>query len=252
MTADERDQLFTSFLVIPAIDLKGGQVVRLVQGDLNRATVYSDDPAQAARQFETAGARIIHVVDLDGAVAGEPRNLDALAAIRRAVSCAIDLSGGLRSMPAIERALAAGADFVSLGSVAFLNPELLHAACVRFPRQVFGSLDARGGRLAIGGWLQDSDLTVAQAAARFAEAGVKAITYTDIARDGTQAGADAERFCSLARTLSVGLIASGGVASVGDIVALRRCFDDGVVGVISGRALYEGRFTLEQAIAAAR
>ena len=244
--------MFESFTVIPSIDLKGGQVVRLLRGEMARATIYGSDPAATARQFEAQGARMIHVVDLDGAVAGEPRNLDGIRAIRAAVGCEIDVSGGLRTMAAIRGALAAGADRVALGSIAFLNPDLLREACREFSGRVFGSIDARDGMLAIKGWVETSALTVAAAAARFAGARVAAIIYTDIRRDGTQIGADVNNFAALARQTGVPIIASGGVASIDDLRALSAHFSDGVVGAISGRALYEGRFTLEAALAAVR
>ncbi|HTT75973.1 MAG TPA: 1-(5-phosphoribosyl)-5-[(5-phosphoribosylamino)methylideneamino]imidazole-4-carboxamide isomerase [Candidatus Binataceae bacterium] len=239
--------MFDHFTVIPSIDLKGGEVVRLVQGDMARTTVYGNDPAATARAFVDEGAEHIHVVDLDGAIAGQPRNLDAIRAIRAAVSCTIDVSGGLRSLEAINDVIAAGADYFALGSAAFLDPELLLEACRRFPGRVFGSLDARNGRLAIKGWVETSQLPVAEAALRFRQAGVAAIILTDIARDGTQAGANLAMFTATARLSGVPIIASGGIATLDDIRALRGLFDRGIAGAISGRALYEGRFTLTEA-----
>ncbi len=244
--------MFESFTVIPSIDLKGGQVVRLLRGEMSRATIYGSDPAATAREFQAQGARMIHIVDLDGAIAGEPRNLDAIRAIRAAVTCEFDVSGGLRTIAAIRDAFAAGADRIALGSVAFLKPDLLRAACRDFPGRVFGSIDARDGKLAIKGWVETSALTVRDAAERFRGAGVSAIIYTDIARDGTESGADVEKFAALARRAGVPVIASGGIASLEDLRALGKHFKDGVVGAISGRALYEGRFTLAAAIAAVR
>jgi phosphoribosylformimino-5-aminoimidazole carboxamide ribotide isomerase len=227
-------------------------VVRLLQGDMNRATVYGDDPAATARNFEDAGARMIHVVDLDGAVAGAPRNLDAVRAIRAATRCAIDVSGGIRTVAAAREVLAAGADRIALGSVAFLDQALLFELCRLFAGQVFGSLDVRGGRLAIKGWVETSPLEIDEAAALFKRAGVTAIIYTDIARDGTTSGVDCERHARLARESAMPVIASGGIATLEDIRNLRARFDDGVAGAIAGRALYEGRFTLAEGLAAAR
>jgi phosphoribosylformimino-5-aminoimidazole carboxamide ribotide isomerase len=244
--------LFESFTVIPAIDLKGGQVVRLLRGDLARATVYGSDPAEVARRFEADGARLIHVVDLDGAVAGEPRNLDAVAAIRAAVKCELDVSGGLRTLESIRKAIAKGADRISLGSAAFLEPELLAHACAQCPGRVFGSLDVRDGRPAIRGWTETSELTIEAALARFRSAGAAALIVTDVGRDGTEAGVDAERFRAIAGIAGLPVIASGGVAGLDDIWSLRALFSLGIVGVIVGRALYEGRFRLTQALAAAR
>jgi phosphoribosylformimino-5-aminoimidazole carboxamide ribotide isomerase len=246
------DGAFARFAFIPAIDLKDGRVVRLLQGAMEHATIYSADPAAVARSFEQQGARMLHVVDLDGAIAGQPRNLEAIARIRATTNIAIDVSGGLRTLMAIEQSLSAGAQRVALGSAAFLDPPLLTEACRRFPGRIFGSLDVRDGRLAINGWVETSPLSVAEAAARFARAGVAAIIHTDIVRDGTNVGVDAERHARLARECGVPLIASGGIGSLEDIRMLRTRFDDGVVGAIAGRALYEGRFTLGEALAAAQ
>lgn len=243
---------FERFTVIPSIDLKGGEVVRLVRGEMGRATVYGNEPAATARRFESAGAELIHIVDLDGAIAGAPRNLDSVRAIRAAVKCRLDVSGGLRTMASVREVFAAGADIVSIGSAAFLNPELIAEACAEFPGRVFGSLDLRGGRLAVKGWVETSEMTVAEAAGRFRAAGVTAVIVTDIARDGTEAGANTAMFAETARLASVPVIASGGVATLDDVRTLSGLFTSGVVGVISGRALYEGRFTLAQAFAALR
>jgi phosphoribosylformimino-5-aminoimidazole carboxamide ribotide isomerase len=243
---------FDRFELIPAIDLKEGRVVRLLRGDMNQATVYGDDPAAVARGFEQAGARMIHVVDLDGAVAGAPRNLDAVRRIRAATRCAIDVSGGLRTVAAAQEVFAAGAERIALGSVAFLDQALLFELCRLFPGRVFGSLDVRGGRLAIKGWVETSPLKIEQAAALFKRAGVTAIIYTDIARDGTTTGVDCDKHALMARETGVPIIASGGIATLDDIRNLRARFEDGVVGAITGRALYEGRFTLAEGLAAAR
>jgi phosphoribosylformimino-5-aminoimidazole carboxamide ribotide isomerase len=242
--------LFKRFTIIPAIDLKGGKVVRLVRGEMSRATIYGDDPAATARRFELEGAELIHVVDLDGAIAGAPQNLAAIRAIRQAVNCRLDVSGGLRSLASIRAILEAGADLVSIGSAAFLDPALIAQACAEFPARVMGSIDARDGRLAIRGWVETSQLTVGEAVSRFRDAGVAAIILTDIARDGTETGVDATMFKRVAADAGMPLIASGGVATLDDIRALGRYFASGVAAVISGRALYEGRFTLSEAAAA--
>ncbi|HJU28581.1 MAG TPA: HisA/HisF-related TIM barrel protein [Candidatus Binataceae bacterium] len=238
------------FAVIPSIDLKGGEVVRLLRGDMARATVYGFDPAAVAREFEQAGADLIHIVDLDGAIEGAPRNLAAIAAIRAAVGCRLDVSGGLRAIETVRECFAQGADFVSIGSAALLNPELPARACEEFPGRVFGSIDARGGRIAIKGWVETSELSIADAAARFRAAGVAAMIVTDIARDGAETGVNPAMYAETARVAGVPIIASGGVASLDDIRALSRLFSHGVIGVIAGRAIYERRFTLSDAIAA--
>jgi phosphoribosylformimino-5-aminoimidazole carboxamide ribotide isomerase len=240
--------LFDHFTVIPSIDLKAGHVVRLLQGDMARVTVYGSDPAATAMAFAAEGAELIHIVDLDGAIVGEPRNLAAVRAIRQAVSCRLDVSGGLRSLDAIGEVIGAGADYIAIGSAAFLQPDLLVEACRTFPGRVFGSLDARDGRLAIKGWVETSDLSIADAAVRFREAGVAALILTDIASDGAETGANLAMFAAAARYSGLPVIASGGVATLDDIRALRELFDEGVVGAISGRALYEGRFTLGAAL----
>jgi phosphoribosylformimino-5-aminoimidazole carboxamide ribotide isomerase len=244
--------LFERFTVIPAIDLKGGKVVRLTRGAMDSATVYGDDPAAIARAFESDGAEVIHVVDLDGAVGGEPRNLGALGEIRGAVKCAIEASGGLRSMDAVRRVIEAGADRISIGSAALIEPALLDEVCRMFPGRVLGSIDVREGRLALRGWLETSELTINDAIVRFRAAGAAAVIYTDIGRDGTQAGVEAESIIAFARGSGIPTIASGGVAALADIKALSRGFDRGVVGVIVGRALYEGNFSLGDAIRASQ
>jgi len=240
--------LFKRFTVIPAIDLKGGKVVRLTRGAMESATVYGDDPAVVARAFESAGAEVIHVVDLDGAVAGAPRNLDALKRIRGAVRCAIEASGGLRAMDSIRQVIESGADRISIGSAALIDRALLEAACRMLPGRVLGSLDVRDGRPALKGWLETSRLSIDDALVRFKAAGVVALIYTDVARDGTQAGVNAESVGAFAEHAGVPVIASGGVATLADIAGLRRVFDRGVVGVVVGRALYEGSLSLEEAI----
>jgi len=220
---------------------------------MNLSTVYDADPAAVAARFEQAGAQMIHVVDLDGAIAGEPRNLAAIGAIRAAARRSwIDVSGGLRTLDHLKRAFDTGADRIALGSVAFLEPTLLEKACALFPDRVFGSIDARDGRLAVKGWVETSSLSIADAAKRFRECGIAAVIYTDISRDGTIAGCDTEKFSGLARSAGLRVIASGGVASLDDISALQSHFDEGVVGAITGRAIYEKIFTLADAFKAAR
>lgn len=243
--------MFEKFTVIPSIDLKGGEVVRLLHGDMSKATVYGADPGDTARRFEDAGAELIHIVDLDGAIAGTPRNIEAIAKIRASVKCAIDVSGGLRTIETVRAAFASGADRVSIGSAALLNPELVRRACEEFPGKIFGSIDIRDGMLAVKGWVETSQLTIAEAANRFRTAGVAAAIVTDIARDGAQVGVDPARMEQIAKAVQIPAIASGGVARLDDIRALRTRFEVGVVGVVVGRALYEGNFSLLDALSAA-
>jgi phosphoribosylformimino-5-aminoimidazole carboxamide ribotide isomerase len=243
---------FAHFTIMPSIDLKDGEVVRLLRGDMSRATVYGDDPAATASAFAAAGAELIHIVDLDGAIAGAPRNLDSVRAIRAAVRCRLDVSGGLRTLDSVSAVIDAGADVVSIGSAAFLNPTLIADACARYPGRIFGSLDIRNGKLAIKGWVETSELTVAAAAMRFRDAGVAAVIVTDISRDGTESGANVAIFAEAARLAHLPVVASGGVASLDDLRALKVFFAEGVVGAITGRALYEGRFSVAEALTAVR
>ncbi len=240
--------MFERFSVIPSIDLKDGQVVRLERGEMTRSTVYGSDPAATAWEFEEQGAQLIHVVDLDGAIAGAPRNLDAVRKIRGAAHCRIDVSGGLRTIDSVREVFAAGADFVSISSAAFLQPELIVRGCAEFPGRVFGSVDVRDGRLAIKGWVETSELTIAQAVERFRTGGVAALIVTDVSRDGTQSGTNLALFSQVAGMAQTPVIASGGVANLDDIRALMRLFAMGVAGVIIGRAIYERRFTLAEAL----
>jgi len=244
--------IFKSFTVVPAIDLRKGQVVRLAQGDFSRETMYHSDPAFVASQFDRQGARLLHVVDLDGARVGEPQNLDALRRIRAAVSCVLEVSGGLRSMKSLEKVFAAGADFVSLGSASVLAPELLEKAAREYPGRVFGSVDCRDGKVAIKGWKEEGSLSVFEVVKRLRDAGAAAIIYTDILRDGLEKGLDIAKLEGFASLAQIPVIVSGGVASLSDVRRARELFSRGVVGVIIGRALYEQRFTLSEALAIAQ
>ena len=235
-------------LVIPAIDLMDGKVVRLEKGDFGRRTVYSGDPAEIARQFREAGAERIHVVDLDGARAGKPVNLDAVRAIT-AEGVPVELGGGLRSLADVEHALGMGVALVVLGTAAVERLDLVREACARFPGQVVCGIDARGGEVAIAGWEQGTGLPAVEVARRVKTAGVRLVEYTDVARDGMFTGVDAEGAARLAREAEVEVVASGGVASLDDV---RACRDAGVAGVIVGKALYEKRIDLVEAIREAR
>jgi phosphoribosylformimino-5-aminoimidazole carboxamide ribotide isomerase len=231
-------------LVIPAIDLMDGQVVRLQKGDFATRTVYSAHPAEAAAAFRDAGAARIHVVDLDGARAGRPVNLDAIRAIA-AVGVPIEVGGGLRTIEDVERLLSAGASFAVLGTAAVSRLELVREACARFPGRVVCGIDAKGGEVAIAGWEQGSGLPAAEVARRVKTAGVELVEYTDVARDGMFSGVDAEGAARLAREAAVAVVASGGVASLADV---RACKAAHLFGVIIGRALYEKRIDLAEAI----
>ncbi len=225
----------------PAIDLKDGACVRLVQGDMARATVYSEDPAAQARTFEAQGFSWLHVVDLDGAFAGRSVNAEAVAAILGAVSIPLQLGGGIRDMAGVERWLEAGVGRVVLGTAALNDPDLVRQASRRFPGRVAVAIDARAGRVAVEGWAELTDVAAPELARRFEDAGVAAIVYTDIERDGTARGLDVEATARLARGIATPVIASGGVASLDDLEALKRVAAAGIAGVILGRALYDGR-----------
>jgi phosphoribosylformimino-5-aminoimidazole carboxamide ribotide isomerase len=235
-------------ILFPAIDLKDGACVRLVQGDMATATVFNKDPAAQARKFAEAGFTWLHVVDLDGAVAGRSRNGAAVATIRAAVDLPIQLGGGIRDRDAIEHWLRDGIDRVVLGTVALRDPELVQRAADAHPGRIVVGIDARNGRVAVEGWAETSEIGVAELARRFENCGLAAIVYTDIARDGALSGVDAQKVAGIARQIRVPVIASGGVASLADIAALKAYEADGVAGVICGRALYDGRIDPNEAL----
>jgi phosphoribosylformimino-5-aminoimidazole carboxamide ribotide isomerase len=228
-------------ILFPAIDLKDGACVRLLRGDMANATVFNEDPARQACRFAEAGFEWLHVVDLNGAFAGRPINRAAVMAIRNAVDLRIQLGGGIRNREAIEDWLALGIDRVVLGTAAFRNPELVRQAAADHPGAVAVGLDARDGRIAVEGWAEPTETSVIELARRFEDCGVAAIICTDIARDGALSGVHAATVGELARQVRVPVIASGGVASLADIAALKAFEADGVAGVICGRALYDGR-----------
>jgi phosphoribosylformimino-5-aminoimidazole carboxamide ribotide isomerase len=233
-------------ILYPAIDLKDGQCVRLLRGDMEAATVFGDDPAAQARAFADAGCRWLHLVDLNGAFAGHPVNAEAVEAIRAAVNIPAQLGGGIRDMATIERWLDRGLARVILGTVAVRDPGLVRAAARAFPDRVAVGIDARAGRVAVAGWAEETDLDATELARRFEDAGVAALIYTDIDRDGALGGPNTAATAALARAVSIPVIASGGVASLDDLRALKAT---GVIaGVISGRALYEGRLDLGEAL----
>ncbi len=236
-------------ILFPAIDLKDGACVRLVKGEMDQATVFNADPVAQALEFETTGFEYLHMVDLNGAFAGRPVNAQVVADIIAAVSIPVQLGGGIRDMATIEHWLAQGLARVILGTVAVRDPDLVRAACKAFPGQVAVGLDARSGRVAVEGWAETSDLTAMDIAARFADAGVAAIIYTDIDRDGVLEGLNIDATLALANAISIPVIASGGLASITDIEALLEARCAGLEGAISGRALYDGRLEANGALA---
>ena len=241
-----------SLIVFPAIDLKGGQVVRLAEGDMDRATVYGDDPAAQAQAFAEAGADHLHVVDLDAAFAGEERNGAAVEAILRGFSGKVQLGGGIRDRAGIDRWLALGVSRVVLGTVALENPELVREAARVLPGRIVVAVDARDGIVATRGWAEVSDVPAADLANRFRDAGVAAVLFTDVGRDGLLKGCNIRATLRLARATTLPVIASGGVAGLADIAELARYEAEGIEGVITGRALYDGRLDLAAALKVAR
>lgn len=235
--------------VIPAIDILGGHVVRLRQGSFDEVTLYNADPIDQAKRWIAAGAEIIHVVDLDGAVTGEPLNIATVEAITRAVDVPVQVGGGVRSLTTLERLFDAGVARVVLGTALVNDPGFVAAACTRYAGVVAG-IDARDGMVAIEGWKQGTRRTVADVVAQLAELGVRRLVYTDISLDGMQTGPNLAAYRDLVASTGVAVIASGGVSTIDDIRALAEI--GGIEGVIAGRALYEGTLDLSEAIALAR
>jgi phosphoribosylformimino-5-aminoimidazole carboxamide ribotide isomerase len=230
-------------LIIPAIDIKDGKCVRLKQGAMDQVTVFSDEPAAMAEHWLRLGARRLHVVDLNGAAAGRPRNEPAIRAIAAAVAgrIPIQLGGGIRDLDTIEMLLDAGVNYVIVGTAAVKTPGFLHDACTAFAGHVLVALDAKGGRVAVDGWSKMTGHQVLDLARKFQDYGVEAIIYTDIGRDGMLTGVNIEATVALARELAVPVIASGGLSSLEDVRALCAVAHEGIAGAITGRAIYEGR-----------
>lgn len=235
-------------ILYPAIDLKDGQCVRLRQGDMDRATVFNDDPGAQAAAFAAAGSAWLHVVDLNGAFAGEPVNGDAVDAILGATDLPVQLGGGIRTLATIEMWLTKGVRRVVLGTVAVKDPDLVREACRKWPGHVALGIDARGGKVAVEGWAEVSEIDARDLALRFEDAGADAIVYTDIDRDGVLQGPNVDATAGLARAVSTPVIASGGVSSLDDLIALAG--QKVIAGAIVGRALYDGRVDLREALAA--
>ncbi len=236
-------------ILFPAIDLKDGQAVRLLRGEMASATVFNTDPAAQAKAFEDAGFEWLHLVDLNGAFEGRPVNAEAVAAILATVALPVQLGGGIRDLPTIEHWLGAGVARVILGTAAVKDPDLVRQACRVFPGRVAVGIDARGGRVAVEGWAEATSLTAADLARRFEDCGAAAVIYTDIDRDGVLEGANVAATAALAELVDLPVIASGGVASLDDIAAFLALEPLGIAGVISGRAIYDGRIDPASALA---
>jgi phosphoribosylformimino-5-aminoimidazole carboxamide ribotide isomerase len=241
-------------LIIPAIDLKDGRCVRLKQGDMSTATVFSDDPVAMAKHWAAEGAKRLHIVDLNGAIAGRPKNekviRDMIAAVGGKLQ--IELGGGIRDLDTIESYLDAGVSFIVIGTAAVKNPGFLSDACYAFPGHVIAGLDAKDGKVAVEGWSKMTGHDVVDLAKKFEEYGIEALVYTDIGRDGMMSGINIEATLRLAQATKTPIIASGGLSSVKDVQAVcEKLVPEGVIGAIAGRALYEGKLDLKKAQAAA-
>jgi phosphoribosylformimino-5-aminoimidazole carboxamide ribotide isomerase len=239
-------------IVIPAIDLKDGKCVRLEQGLMDRDTVFNDNPGAQAKAWQDQGAELLHIVDLDGAFAGEPKNRSAIEAIVKAITIPSQLGGGIRDIATIEAYLALGLSRVIIGTAAQRNPELVREACLKFPGQIVVGIDAKNGMVAVQGWAELTDITAIDLAKKFEGFGVSAIIYTDISRDGMLQGPNLEATRALAEAVSIPVIASGGVSSLKDIENLMAIESSGVTGVITGKAVYTVAIKLAEAVALTR
>ncbi|GGD30304.1 1-(5-phosphoribosyl)-5-[(5-phosphoribosylamino)methylideneamino]imidazole-4-carboxamide isomerase [Croceicoccus pelagius] len=239
-------------IVFPAIDLKGGQVVRLAEGDMDRATVYGDNPAAQAKHFAEAGAMHLHVVDLDGSFAGEARNREAVVGIVGAFEGYVQLGGGIRTREAVEAWFEAGVARIVMGTAALKNPQFVKDMAKEYPGGIVVAVDAKDGMVATAGWADVSDVPVVDMARRFEDAGVASLLFTDIGRDGLLKGCNIDATVDLARSVDLPVIASGGVKGLDDIHILSLHAHEGIEGVITGRAIYDGRLDLATALAMAK
>ena len=236
-------------IIYPAIDLKNGQCVRLYQGDMNQDTVYNNDPGQQALQWAQSGFSWIHIVDLDGAVQGKPKNANAVLDILKSVDIPVQLGGGIRKLDHIEYWLAEGVSRVIIGTQAVKDPELVTKACQLFPDQIAVGIDARRGKVAVDGWVENSEIDTITLAKKFEDVGVSHLIYTDIERDGTGQGINLESTQKLAMRTPIPVIASGGVGSLDDLKATMHIANDGVAGIIIGKALYDKKISPSEALA---
>ena len=239
-------------IIYPAIDIRGGRCVRLTEGRFDAETVFADDPAQMALKWAGLGAEFLHLVDLDGALAGEGKNVPVIERILKSVTIPVQLGGGIRNLETIEKLLALGVTRLILGSAAVKNPQLVAEACKKYPGYIAVGIDAKNGEVAIEGWGQGSGVAATELAKKMASFGVETIIYTDISRDGMLSGVNVESTAALARACGVPIIASGGVASIEDIRRVKAVESDGIQGCIIGKAIYTGAVDLKEALALAK
>ncbi len=239
-------------VIIPAIDLKGGKCVRLLQGDFERVTVYSDHPVEMAKAWREKGAERLHLVDLDGSIAGNPRNVAIISQIVKSVGVPVEIGGGIRDISTIQRYLDMGVQWVILGTAALKDRSFVYNACDLFPGHVILGIDANNGKVAVEGWTEQSAITALELAISYENRGIAAVIYTDISRDGMQTGVNVEGTRVLAEAVDIPVIASGGVATLDDIKRLLPLEESGIAGVIIGKALYSGAIALEEAISLAK
>jgi phosphoribosylformimino-5-aminoimidazole carboxamide ribotide isomerase len=239
-------------LIVPAIDLKGGKCVRLLRGEMDAETIYGDDPVAMGQRWVNEGAEYLHVVDLDGAVSGQPMNAMAIAALCKALVIPIEVGGGVRTLARVEELLGLGVDCVIFGTAALAQPEVVGDACRRFPGRIAVGIDARDGKVAVQGWTETSSVQAVDLARRVEEYGARRVIYTDISRDGTQQGVNVVATKAIADAITIPVTASGGVGSLADIIAVCECGAENVDAVIVGRALYSGAVKLAEAIRVGR
>ncbi|MCD6561767.1 MAG: 1-(5-phosphoribosyl)-5-[(5-phosphoribosylamino)methylideneamino]imidazole-4-carboxamide isomerase [Deltaproteobacteria bacterium] len=239
-------------IIIPAIDLKEGRCVRLKQGRMADETIFSDVPEEIAVKWHEEGAERLHVVDLDGAIQGSPINKEVIKRIVNSVPVPVELGGGIRNMSALKSYFDLGLQYLILGTAAIKDPEFARMACESFPGQIIIGIDARMDRVSVQGWTEDSTLTPVKLAKRFEETGASAIIYTDIERDGMRTGPNLQATCALAREISIPVIVSGGISGISDVLNVLKHKGDGIMGMITGRALYDGSLDLSEAIKTAK
>ena len=235
-------------IIFPAIDLKAGQCVRLLRGDMNQATIFNSNPANQAKEFEDAGFKFLHIVDLDGAIEGKSVNENSVKEILKTVKIPLQLGGGIRSIAAIEKWLELGVERVILGTIAAKDPKFVIEACKKFPKKIVIGIDARDGKVAIDGWTKTSEMSAIDLGRKLEYCGAAAIVYTDISRDGTLSGVDLDGTKKLAESLIIPVIASGGISNLDDVLKVRALQKYGVIGAIVGRAIYDKKIALKDLV----